>query len=402
VSLVPRGRAIGARISVHGKKRWVGTFKETCERCHDKPTMCPRCRNRAEAAALEAIERAERSLVWKRETAADFADRWLRDYSRKGQRWDASTIRVYTQILVHFKRRFDTTPLGDIGTAEARSWAQDVPGSYLKCVRTMFNDALEDELITRNPFTGLRFGKEQGRGNIVAITEDELHLLCELATEIHGKHGDTIAAMIAVAGYTAIRPAELFAVEPPDVRLADNELDVRQQWNGHELKKPKGKKVRTVALPSQAAPYLELLPRHLTMIRLPREDGEPVDINPVFRNQKGRIYQGPTFHQTWAPIRSAFEAKLSPARTRELRDSREGKGMNLYELRHFGCTEILRRGGTLEDAAHQLGHTSTLLVERVYGHLEPSVKLDRIKRVYGENVRDIRDAKHGAAGGESG
>lgn len=401
--LVYRGRAVGARITVHGKKRWIGTFKETCEQCDGKATMCAICQNRAEAAALEAIERVKRSLVWKRETVAEFAGRWLSDYDRKGTRWDASSLRLYTQILGHFTREFGHERLDGITTAQARSWAQAVPGSYLKCARTMFNDAVDDELITRNPFTGLRIDKDRGRANIVAITEEELHLLCELALTVHGKHGDTVAAMIAVAGYTAIRPGELFALEPHHVRLADNELDIKQQWNSYELKSPKVSENNwPIALPSETAPYIERVPRHLRTLRLPNERGESVDVNPIFRNQRGRIYQGPTFHLAWAAVRSAFEAKLSPARARELRDGREGKAMNFYELRHFGCTEILRRGGTLEDAAHQLRHSNTVMVERIYGHLEPDLKLERIKRVYGTNVRDLRDTSGDAAEGERG
>jgi integrase len=398
VPLIYRGRSIGVRVTAQGQRKWLGSVKRACQDCDGQPAMCRRCRAEAELEALRIEERGKRQFVWRRESCRDFAERWLTDFN-EGGRWDASTLRGYREILKRFSAHFGNQALGAVTPAEARSWSQTVPSSYVRCARAMFNDAMRDDLIDRNPFAQLRLEPEKGRSEIVAISESELHDLCELAVQTHGKHGATVAAMIAVAGYTAIRPAELFAIEPSDVRLSDNELDVRQQWTGHEIKAPKSKKPRTVVLPSQADPYLSAVPRHLGTLRLPREKGEPVDVNCVFRNKQARIYQQSTFSLTWAPIRSAFEAKLSPARARELRDARDGKAMAFYELRHLGCTEILRRGGSLEDAANQLGHADTTLVQKVYGHLEPSVKLDRIKRLYAENVRELRSVDEEAANG---
>lgn len=403
MSLIYRGRSIGVRIERRGNRKWLGTISRSCPECHDAPQMCKRCEAEARVEALKLEERGRLSLVFKRETAGAFAARWTTDYAYPG-RWDASTLRHYSEVLRAFRRQFENVPLRDIDATSAREWSQRHSLSYARTIRALMNDALRDDLIERNPFANLRLEPSKGRSEIVAITEEELHLLCDVAHTEHGKHGATVAAMCALAGYTAIRPGELFAVEPAAVRADDCELDVPWQWTGFELKRPKSKEPRTVALPPEAVPYLRELPTYLGGVRVPRTlagKTEPVEIRPIFRHKKGGPYRQSTFSLTWGPVRSAFEAKLPEARARELRDARGGKPMSFYELRHMGCTEILRRGGTLEDAAHQLGHRDTTLARRTYGHLEESVKLERVKRLYGGNVKPIRVEESEAANSEA-
>lgn len=390
MALVERGRSIGVRIYVDGERTWIGSVSEACERCDGLPRMCAECQATARIKAIQLEKRSKQRLVYKRESCASFAGRWTRDFNHTASgkpRWDASSLRNYHYILRAFADRFGDLPLRDVDPAMARSYAKTRPAGDARALRAMFNDAKGDELIDRNPFDRLGRDTASGRRNIVAITEDELILLCELAAVEHPGY-PTFPAIIAVAGYTGIRPGELFALEPSDVR--EDELDVRYQWNGFELKRPKSKKPRTVVLPREAAPYLAALPSYLGAIRVPREDGAEVKIRPIFRTKQGRLFGKGSQHRYWRTVASRFEAKLSAARAQELRDAREGEAMDLYELRHFAATEILRRGGTYDDAAHQLGHKDTTLIRSTYGHLEDTYKLDRVKRLYGQNVSPLR------------
>lgn len=400
MTLVRRGRSIGVRITVNGEKKWLGTVSGiACERCDGKPEMCARCRVEAEKRALSIEEKGKRAHVWRRESCTDFAERWLVDFNHKGKRWDDSTLRHYRDALRTFKQRFASVPLADVTPTQARSWANTTSLSYVRAVRAMFNDALADELIERNPFAKLKLEESPGRADIVAITEDELILLASLASRIHGA---TFSAMVAVAGYTGIRQGELFALEPHDFH--GDELAVRYQWTGHELKRPKDKEARRVAFPRAAAPYVDALPSYLGGIRCERvSDGERehVEVRPVFRNRHGGLWRAGSLSLAWGSVRSAFEAKIDPARAQELRDGRCGKSFAWHELRHFAATEILRLGGTEDDAAHQLGHEDTKLIQRRYGHLEEQIKLDRVKRLYGGNVKPIRVEESEAANSEA-
>lgn len=384
-----RGRSIGVRVYVNGIREWIGSETEACEQCAELPKMCAECHARAEERAIQMERRAKQRLVYKSESCASFADRWVRDFSENGKRWDASSLRHYHYILKAFSERFGETPLREIDSSEARSYARSKPPSHARALRAMFSDAQTDELIERNPFDRLKLDTARGRSGIVAITEEELHLLCELSNIEHPRY-PTFAALIALAGYTGIRPGEIFALEPSDVR--GDELDVRYQWTGHELKRPKSKKARTVVLPRETAPYLAALPSYLGGVRVTRADGERIEVRPIFRTKYGKLFGKGPQHRYWRAVASRFEEKIAPARARELRDARDGAPMDLYELRHLAATMILRRGGTPEDAAHQLGHASTALVHSTYGHLEDSYKLDRIKRLYGQNVKPLRVA----------
>ncbi len=53
---------------------------------------------------------------------------------------------------------------------------------------------------------------------------------------------------------------------------------------------------------------------------------------------------------------------------------------NFHSLRHTYASLAVMRGAPLPVVAHNLGHTTTRMVEQHYGHLAPSYVADTIRR----------------------
>lgn len=312
------------------------------------------------AAQKAEIEAKDNPIAQGRETCESFALRWTTDYcttSRSGSpRWGEKTIRDMNGALKPFIASFGPRRLNSLSIPEARSWAQGQPAGYTKVVRTMLNDAVRDGLIQSNPFSNLRLEQSRGRADIIVLTEPEVEGLCDLALEVWPEFGLTFAAMIATAAYTAIRPGELFALKPENIRPADMELDVMRSYNGVELKLPKNGKPREgIILPPQASARIEQMPRKLNATWL-------------FETPRGGRFRKSKLSYYWDPVRRAAG-----------RD-----GMDWYELRHAGCTLLIERGNDPQDVAWQMGHGDSDLVEKLYGHPRDEWRRERIKRTFRE------------------
>jgi integrase len=226
--IVKRGSSYGVSVYDAGlkRKRWVGTFATR--------------REAKEAERTATRRRGSGSNV----TCAEFASRWLVQYARPA----AATRRNYGYAIQSFVVDFGNARLADLDRPRARAWALAQPHSRVRAVRAMLNDAINDGLHPGpNPFANLRMEQPRGRKDLVALTEDELHALADVALSVHGDFGPTFRAMILFAGYVGLRPGELSALERTDVR--DDEVTIRQSLDGTgALKLPKNGKPRVVIL----------------------------------------------------------------------------------------------------------------------------------------------------------
>jgi integrase len=220
----------------------------------------------------------------------------------------------------------------------------------------MMNDALEDELVDRNPFANLGLAQSRGRKDIISLTEEELYLLADIART----HGPWLEAFVLFQGFQGLRPWVCTAEIRPE-HIAGDEL---------RLVHP-GKRVppRTVLLLPEAAAAIDRL--------------EPEAGGYLFTTPRGnRIAQANVGTYWWNKIRYVFESKLDPRRAAELRDARPDLGaIDPYELRHTAITLMLRRGLTPEQVAWQVGHTDEGYEVRTrYGHPTDADRMDAVRK----------------------
>lgn len=299
-----------------GRKRHLGTFD-----------------TRREAEQVEArwkLRTARRG----EETCDSFAERWTRDYPRPRE----STNKHNAERIKLFARDFAGVRLADVDRPSARAWAVRHRG-HLGAVRAMFNDAVSDGLCDVNPFAKLRLPSSRGRRDIVALTEAQLHELADKAPGVLPGYGVEYRALVLFAGYTGVRPGELFALRRDDIIGEHLRIERALAPSTRKIGPTKNGRPRTVVIPPPASAALAEVPPHAGGL--------------LFTGPRGGMLTQSSHHRVWSLVRVA-------AGRPEL---------DFYELRHCAATMLLERGVTPWDVAVQLGHTDGgQLVQEVYGH----------------------------------
>jgi len=180
--------------------------------------------------------------------------------------------------------------------------------------------------------------------------------------------GITMRAMILWAAYTAMRPAEIFALKWGCLDFAAHEIAVMEQLDRRgRPKPPKNGEPRIIAMLPEAAAAIKSIPRQLA---------SPGEI--VFRTSRLCLFSLSKLHYYWNPIRAAF-----------------GKPeMDFYELRHYCATLMLENGVAPADLALHFGHRDGGgLVVKTYGHQSEDAARSRILRLMTCRKHDIRPSK---------
>jgi integrase len=344
--IVKRGDRYGVRIYRAGKQEWVGTF---------------RTRREAKDAEREALLRTRPT---RDETVAHFVERWKEQYARPR----ASTNRHNAYMVKPFVAEFGGARMGEISRRQAREWALRHRSS-VPVVRALFNDALDEEIVTSNPFANLRLDRSRGRQDLVALTDAEVHEIADAALQTLGDYGPTFRACILFAAYVGLRPAELFMLRWTDVDFAQQEVHIRQSLGSTgEVTLPKNGHTRIVILPPPARDAVREMPRR-------------ADSPYVFTTRTGRRFSKTSHYYYWHAVRSAVGRP----------------GMDFYEFRHFCATELLRLGVSHADVAVQLGHADGgALVMSTYGHPSDDAARERLRAMWGRgskgNLHIVRQA----------
>lgn len=334
-------------------------------------------RTERQAKALERAALSAREVRGGPDEACEtFAGRWVRDWPRPAE----SSNRHNEGAVRRFGEDFAGRSLRSVTADEGRVWARENMSRVREC-RAMYNDAIKAGLAEVNPFAGLGADHQRGRHGIVVLTRGEIGLLKETSVECHGEEfGSELAAMVDWAAYTCMRPGEIFAAEYS--RLQGDTFDLREQFNSHtrQRSEPKHGSVGVIYVPE---------PARRAVLDKPRRLGDDL----MFRTPRGKEFRAGSLYWAWHPVRVAFTAKL-PA-THDLRrrlamDPRDW--MDFYELRHFGASYMLN-DLELEPwvIAEQLRHRDGgKLVVKLYGHPDRRKAIDRIRRAFGGNVRQLR------------
>jgi integrase len=232
----------------------------------------------------------------------------------------------------------------------------------------MFSDARRRGLIDTNPFTNLRLRGSRGRKDLEVLTRAEVERLAGCGQEVwSGEVAYTMHALVSMAAFVGMRPAEMYGLRWSDVDLRNDEIHVRRQYSKatRTFELPKNGKPRNIALTGPAKASLLEMPRPLDADEL------------IFRASRGGPITGPVQHYYWHLIRCRF-----------------GKpSLDLYELRHF-CASWLFNDLELpaQDVAHQLGHSDGgALVQRLYGHPSERLARERVKRATGGKLAPVAE-----------
>ena len=268
----------------------------------------------------------------------------------------------YTEARCHltcFMQAFGERPLGSITRHQAIKWAEGKPGSLVKPVVTLFNCAVDEELIERNPFRGLA-KQSKGRSDEHPPTPEEwerLHQSCDVL----GAHAPQMRALMVVAAYSGMRPGELMALEWGDIDFEGNRIYVQRRLYQGVVDRPKNGKAKTIALTPPAKEALHGLPSF---------DQPPVEgAELVFRSKQGKRLSQPTLTAYWAQVRA-----------------RASLEHDFYlATKHLGVHLLYKLGLSKRAIAAQMGWSEKNVGDllRIYGHAD-LVALAEVDALYAD------------------
>jgi integrase len=276
-------------------------------------------------------------------TIAEYVTMWLDLHHGPGTtRPEHGTYKVNEQRLRALTGEFGSRLIdGGVGRHEALKWAREHRHHAITAA-AMFNDAMNDEKATMNPFANRRHVNSRGRKDIAPITAEELDALAGIALKHWGPdgYGQIARAWTLFAAWIGARPGETFTVPVRNLNFHEGLVTIKR------VKKRGGRyPIDTVVMPDDAAKAVRD-----TMHLL-------ADTGPMFRTVTGKLMTTAKGTLSWHfnPLRAAFRETMTEERWAALIDGQDD--FDFYSLRHFCASFIVNAGGNEFDVASQLGNS---------------------------------------------
>lgn len=265
----------------------------------------------------------------------DYVETWIGE--RAGLR--PKTIKIYRGLLrCHIAPHLATVTVGEMTLARVRRWRKKLLDSGVspitvakayRLLRAVFNTALDDEMIKRNPCRINGADREESPERPV-LSVAQVYALADAV-------GLRYRALILLAAFTSLRWAELAALTPADIDLDTLTVRVTRQLSyhgkGHSFGPPKSKAgVRTVPFPELIVSDLR---EHLTWV--------PSPASLVFCTSTGSPLSHSNFRRRcWLPALAAVGLE----------------GIHFHDLRHTGNQLTANAGANLKELMARMGHDS--------------------------------------------
>lgn len=279
-------------------------------------------------------------------TVRVYADRWHAETLNRHKPRTRVLNRGYLDNVIY-------PGLGDklltaLTVAEVREWhagLEDYPtrnANAYSLLRTIMNQAVDDELIDVNPCRVKRAAVKHRKSEPVALSAAEIRALADAILPRY-------RAMVLLAGFSGLRWGEFTALQRRDLTMAEGNLSVTVRRAVVRVKgewitdRPKSRAaLRTVPLPEGL--------RFALVDHLAEYSGSGAS-GLAFPAQGGGILHRDTIKE---PFRDAAEAIGHPTLTP-------------HGLRHSAATLFAQAGATLADHMTLMGHTSSAMSAR-YTH----------------------------------
>ena len=319
-----------------------------------------------------------RSGVWSDPAAGDrpvgeWCKIWL---DAQPARQPATVRKIRGVIAKQIAGTFGRRPLVSVRPSEVQTWAAELSRTQsvatarhaLGVLRRVFDYAVRDGAIQRNPAAGIRLSKVQGN-DPRPLTHDELWRLAGAVDAARDR------LLVLVAGYCGLRWGELAALRWSDVDLQSRTLRVVRAYSEEaprgELSPVKNHQARTVPVPEivsvELAEYETLQPRGELVF--PSASGTPL------RNRNWR--------------RDVFDPAVEA----------QGLGITPHNLRDTAASLAIQEGASVVAVARLLGHESAATTLNHYAGLFPTdlddiaSRLDAAARLTIASQREPSDAK---------
>jgi integrase len=278
----------------------------------------------------------------------DYADIWLKTY--KANR-GVNTLAMYRNLI---ERRF--LPLcglkvRDIRSTHLQALINDCGALPRTCeqmrmaLRQIFKQAIEDDIITKNPAASLELPRHVRKEKRALTSEEKAAVLAADLTERE-------RAFVMILFGCGLRPGELYALTWQDIDFKNAVINVNKSLVFENNSRPRltfpktNKSIRAVDAPKGV---LNALKAYRATTIAPKLFGSPTG-----------DYKGLTgYCGEWKRIKKKIEKVLG-----------HETDLTMYCFRHNYASELYYAEISLKEAQRLMGHNSYKMIMDVYAHLD--------------------------------
>ncbi len=284
-----------------------------------------------------------------------WADQWLKSLKR-----ETSTVRSYGSTIAYAKRAFGERNARNVSIAdiqkmvsimEKEGLGSSTCAKHCRVVAVCLQSAVVAGYAARNPVRLLPEGERPRahKRESAYFENDELDLL--FAKMEHGLY----RVLFLVALGTGMRLGELSALTWGDVETLSSTLHIRWSYTDGKVKRPKSHEKRDIRITTDTVDLLGAWFGEL---------GSPADDKLVFPGATKSGYLSPDMPRRtlYTIMEKAGIPRVGP--TGELRV--------FHSFRHSFAKKALEQGNALFLVSRHMGHASTDITDKAYGHFEPA------------------------------
>lgn len=323
-----------------------------------------------------------------RTTFQQYAERWVASHAGEVNSGEGAERR----LRLHAYPGIGSRPLGSFKPEHVRSWLGELkkvmPNEAHRrvvaaTVSAVFNAAVDDEFLPRNPFKARSVQvPKPGDPAVKPWTADQVFA-------VRHALAPRFRAAIDLGAGCGLRQGEIFG-------LSEDEIDVAGGWLtvSHQLKRlrgryvfapPKGGRTRQVPLPGAVVDTLrahaDAFPSITVTLPWRTVDAEPRTKRLYFSGAAGSHVRVSYFNDaTWKPALAAAGIIPDAVEGERYASAREH---GMHALRHFYASTLLDAGENIKALSHYLGHADAGFTLRTYTHLMPSSEQRTRKAVDG-------------------
>jgi integrase len=243
----------------------------------------------------------------------------------------------------HIKPKFGNKRIDEIKPSEIATWQakllETLSTKSLFMIRAvfnvMFNDALADELITRNPLKLVKKPKNIAVNEIKPFKQEEIFTILELVQE-------RMKAVFAIGFFTGMRTGEILALKWSDIDFENNIIKVRRAKRHNIESNPKTKSsIRDVDIIDVLLPYLQ-------------------------NHQKYKIDESEYLFNSFYKKPFTDFACISKTYWRSIFDKLDIEYRNPYQMRHTFASMMISNGEDILWVSKMLGHTTSAITLTMY------------------------------------
>lgn len=203
-----------------------------------------------------------------------------------------------------------------------------------KIFNGIFEDALRDEIITKNPFLMLKAPSDIAKNENMPFTKDEIFQILKASPL-------KIRAFFAIGFFTGMRTGEITALKWSDIDFENRTIHVRRTRNKGIETTPKTKSsIRDIEILDILFPYLE---EHLQ-----------------FNNGNEYVFLARGNNPYFSAI------KISTTYWQKLLKKLDIKYRNLYQMRHTFASMMIANGEDILWVSNMLGHKNSNITLSTY------------------------------------